>query len=104
MELLVISAIVSILLKLIIACKWTSIMITSVVIGMALTIIGCLIPVESHTMYQHGFRGNNELHTIHVSHTPSWQNIMFISFFLIPLGSLFGYVLFMWMYILSVGV
>ena len=100
MELFVISIIASIILKLLLLCKWSFIISLSVVVGVTLTLISCLIPVESHTIYQRGLRGSDKLLQTKISHTPNWQNSMLLSFFLIPTGSLIGYAIYMWVYIL----
>ena len=104
MEIFVMSAIVSVILKLLLMCKWSLIIFLSGIVGIILTLIGCFIPVESHIVYQHGLRGSSELYRMRISHTPSWQNAMLISFFLVPVGSFTGYAIYMWLYFLHCGV
>ena len=97
MELVIAAGIISVLVKLIFMCKWSWIIVGSLLIGILLTIISCNIPVEIHTIYQHGVRGPNGVKPIpmQISHAPEWLNIMFLSFYFIPSGSLIGYAVYM---------
>ena len=65
-------------------------------IGMVLTYIGLIMPVETHTSYQHGMirNGKCEMIPIKTSSTPIWQYELSLSFYTVPFGVVVGYLVY----------